>query len=61
MCGAQAHVRYTPESDRNSNIVLSDEGQSISARPLQGSNVDLLRYCKDIIHIDAEIDRNHWQ
>ena len=32
-----------------------NEWQSISALPLQGSNVNLLRYCKGIIHIDAEI------
>jgi hypothetical protein len=32
-----------------------DVGQSASALPLQGSDVDLLRYCKSIIHIDAEI------
>jgi hypothetical protein len=31
------------------------KGRGTSALPLQGSNVDLLRYCKSIIHIDAEI------
>jgi hypothetical protein len=29
--------------------------QSTCALPLQSSNVDLLRYCKSIIHINAEI------
>jgi hypothetical protein len=32
-----------------------DRGQSASALPLQGSNVDLLRNGESIINIDAEI------
>jgi hypothetical protein len=36
------------------DIVGSDEGQSTSALSLR-SNVDLLRYGKGIVHIDAEI------
>ena len=52
MCGAKRHVRFTPKATEIADI---NEWQSISALPLQGSNVDLLRYCKGIIHIDAEI------
>ena len=53
MCGAKRHVRFTPP--KATEIADINEGQSISALPLQGSNVNLLRYCKGIIHIDAEI------
>jgi len=40
---------------KTTEIADINAGQSISALPPQGSNVDLLRYCKGIIHIDAEI------
>src|SRR5215510_933149 len=54
MCSAKRrHVCFTPKSNRNSGHRCGAE--SASALPLQGSNVNLLRYCKSIIHIDAEI------
>jgi hypothetical protein len=55
MCSAKGHVRFTPKATKIADIVGFRRGQSTSALPLQGSNVDLLRYCKSIIYIDAEI------
>ena len=55
MCDAKSHVRFPLESDRNSRHRRADRGQSASALPLQGSNVDLLRHGEGIIDIDAEI------
>jgi hypothetical protein len=52
-CAVQNVMSALPP--KATEIADINEGQSISALPLQGSNVDLLRYCKGIIHIDAEI------
>ena len=55
-CAMQKAMSAFPlESDRNSRHRRADRGQSTSALPLQGSNVDLLRNGESIINIDAEI------
>ena len=50
----QAHVRFTPESDRNNGHCRSLKGRALLLCPVV-SDVDLLRYGEGIVHIDAEI------
>ena len=55
MCSALTHVRFTPESDRNSGhrgFPMRAEHFLLCPDRL---NVSLLRYGKGIIHIDAEV------
>ena len=52
-CAVQNVMSALPP--KATEIADINEGQSISALPLQGSNVDLLRYCKSVICIDTEI------
>ena len=55
-CAAQKGMSaLPPKATKIADIVGFRRAQSTSALPLQGSNVDLLRYCKSIIYIDAEI------
>jgi hypothetical protein len=51
----KAMSAFPLESDRNSRHRRADRGQSTSALPLQGSNVDLLRNGESIINVNAEI------
>ena len=54
MCSARKHVRFTPQSGRNSGHRMSVKGRALLLCPVR-SNVDLLRYGEGIVHINAEI------
>jgi len=54
ICSAIRHVRFTPESDRNSGHRMSMKGRALLLCPAS-SDVDLLGYGEGIVHIYAEI------
>jgi hypothetical protein len=54
-CAVQNEMSALPQKETDiADIVCRGEGQSTSLCPVR-SNVDLLRYCEGIVHIDAEI------
>ena len=55
MCSAKGHVRFAPNSDRNSGHRWAEQrAEHFSLCPCR-SNVDLLRNGEGIIYVDTKI------